>query len=457
MYSISQQKMSRFVIIFMSIGLCTSICSCGNNTPRETKEKTQEEIAEIFNWDDELNVENKNNVRDDAANAFDIREIQNQVEGYWDYYEQYLESKEELDEVIQNWEMDFLPAGVYEVGKDIPAGYYVFCDAEDKEEVEEENTFETYDNWEQVEKYDWGRIVFSPYFTYWFLRDGEILKITGSPKFAEISKFPENKDPKDGVYYGTIYKVGEEIMPGEYFILSMDTEKGTITSFVSNRKILAMSDPEYNQHERNRFGYYRIVEEDEYIVLRNSILFSLESKPRIFPVNHEDISFLNESKGIIETIWGDEIRDILEVEHENYKQAVYAQGEYKIGEDIPFGTYRIQSEIAWPISDLESEEYHSDKARILEEKAYSWSALYVPYDDLAEQCGWKYIRLSKWCHYNGYQSNQYIKTMQSNGDIEYTWVTEGNLPTVTFTEEDAGCVIRLTRAILIPDGEEPTY
>lgn len=433
------------ICVFLSIFLCANICSCGHNKETDIKEKTQDEIAELFEWDDEYNVENRNHQIEDIANAFDIREIQNQVEGYWDYYEQYIESKEELNRVIQNWETDFVSAGIYEVGKDIPAGMYVFCDATDRDGKEKENTIEKYDNWEQQEKYGWGSFDTSEYFYYHVLREGEIVKITGNPKFAEVSSFPEDKKPKNGVYYGTLYKVGEEIAPGEYFILSMDIEKGTIASYFTNEKIYVISDPEYGQHERNRFGYFRIDKDDEYLKLENSILISPEFKPKISPVKHENIGYLNNKKSTFEYIFGRE-------HAADYEQLVYVQGEYKIGEDIPLGTYRIQNEIAWPISDLNSVKYHSDS--ILEEQSYCWSALYVPYDDMAERCGWKYIRLRPWSRYEGYESIQYIKIVNSAGEAVYSWVAEGNLPTVTFSEEDMGCVVRVTRAILIPYQEE---
>lgn len=447
----SKKIMNRYrkwIYIFVGMSLCTNFCSCGSNT--KVKEKTQEEIAQIFDWDDEYNLLNKSLTEEDTANAFEIREMEQQVEGYWDYYEQYIESREELDKVIQEWDTDFITAGIYEVGKDIAPGMYVFCDANDSDGKEEENTIEIFDDWEQQKKIGWGILDLSEYIYYYTLREGEIVKITGNPKFAEVSEFPEDKEPRDGVYYGTIYKVGEEITPGEYFILSMDIEDGTIDSYCTNGKTYPISSPEYGQHERNRFGYFRIEENDGYLKLENSILISLESKPNISPVSHENISYLNRDKGVLfyfkKFLFGQE-------HEEDYEQLVYVQGEYKIGEDIPLGVYQIQSEIAWPISDLESEEYHSDTYNLirLEEQYYNWSALYIPYEDMAEQCGWKYIRLSEWCHYDEYQSNQYIKTVDDKGEVLYSWVTEGNLPTVTFSEEDVGCIVRVTRAILIPN------
>lgn len=421
--------------------MCMGISSCGiDNTEAEPYEMTSVEIAKIFQEYDTYN----NDIwrYRDAANAFDIREIQVQVENYWNYYEQYTESRERLNKVIKNWDTDFLSAGIYEVGKDIPAGYYVFCDAEDPEEKEKENTIEILNSWEEQEKYGWGRAPLSQYFYYYQFNDGQIVNIAGNPKIAKTDQFPEDKEPKDGVYYGTMYEVGTEIEPGEYFILSMDTEEGAIDFFLTSVKIGS----DYGKHERNRFGYLRIKENDAYLQLKNSILFSLESKPAISPVSHENISYLNEDN---KATGGKE-------HAADYHVPVYVQGEYKIGEDIPLGTYEIQNEIALPIANLTSEEYHSDTFNHsrLDVRYYSWSGIYIPYDDMAKQCGLKSIRLSLWHHDRGQQSNQYIETIDSESKNTYSWVTEGYLPTVTFTKEDAGCVVRIVRAILIPEQDD---
>ena len=86
-----------------------------------------------------------------------------------------------------------------------------------------------------------------------------------------------------------------------------------------------------------------------------------------------------------------------ETERDYYSQPVYAQGEYIIGEDLPLGTYQIQCEIAGVISDRDSKEYQSDYICVNSGiNDYSWSELSVYYQDMAEQCGWKYIRLGRW-------------------------------------------------------------
>lgn len=446
---IKVNKINRFLCIVVCVPLCLGICACSDSRTDKASDRTPEEIEERFKEEDEMCISNTFY----RYNGFDIREMEDQVEGFWDYYENYLESRRELEEVIENWEADFLEEGIYEVGKDILAGVYVFCDSDDPTDSAEENTIETHENASSLEEYGWNYIVLSPYFEYFELEDGEIIKITGHPKVAPVEMFPEDKSEKEGVYYGTTYKIGEEIQEGEYFVLSMDIENGytdvansTISEdaryiYSSDGATLENTQSIFSRYARNRFGYFR-VEGEGYVDLEDCILISMDHKPKIYPVYHENISYLNGN-----STWVDILDTLLRIKHhaKDYEQPVYVQGEYKIGEDIPIGTYQIQNEIACAISDRDSEEYHSDDDASLGDGRYSWTGLVIPYQDMAEQCGWQYIRTGTY----GYA--QQVKRMAANGEASYMLVTGGELPTVTFTKEDEGCVVRLVRVILVPE------
>lgn len=96
-------KIKRYISIILCMALCLEICSCSNDRQQEVSVKTPEEIDECFIREDGLYT------RGDGYGfyGFDIREMEAQVEGFWDYYENYEESRREWDQVIKDWEGDF--------------------------------------------------------------------------------------------------------------------------------------------------------------------------------------------------------------------------------------------------------------------------------------------------------------------------------------------------------------
>ncbi len=71
---------------------------------------------------------------------------------------------------------------------------------------------------------------------------------------------------------------------------------------------------------------------------------------------------------------------------------------------------------------------------------------------MAEQCGWKYIRLGRW---EG--GKQRVGIKDPDGNMGGYTVYEEELPCVTFTEKDKGVAVSVIRAILLcrnhPDGK----
>ena len=103
------------------------------------------------------------------------------------------------------------------------------------------------------------------------------------------------------------------------------------------------------------------------------------------------------------------------------------------------------------ISDRDSREYQSDYICVNSGvNDYSWSGLSVYYQDMAEQCGWKYIRLGRW---EG--GKQRVGIKDPDGNMSGYTVYEEELPCVTFTEKDKGVAVSVIRSILIPVKESP--
>lgn len=175
------------------------------------------------------------------------------------------------------------------------------------------------------------------------------------------------------------------------------------------------------------------------------MLIPVENKPAINSIPHENIGYKNEAATAVDLL------SVLlgkgaETERDYYSQLVYAQGKYIIGEDLPLGTYQIQCEIAGVISNRDSKEYQSDHICVNSGiNDYSWSGLSIYYQDMAEQCRWKYIRLGRW---EG--GKQRVGIKDPDGNMSGYTVYEEELPCVTFTEKDKGVIVSVIRSILIP-------
>lgn len=379
-----------------------------------------------------------------ACMSYDAREMELQIDGFWEYYERYQTALQNLNQTIQEWEADFIGEGTYIVGRDLPEGKYVFCnpngdDNDDENAISTRNKINT----------SYTDIFHSPYFSVIELQTDDVVKVIGNPQFAPLDQFPEFSVSEDGNYYGKYYKVGKNIPAGVYMVLSMDTKAGNLSLGVDAEP----SGGFFIGAPRTRFMYTILVDsgdsqQDNYVKLDDCILIPIEKKPTINPIFHEDITYKNKDAtavDILRILSGKETT----IERTNYSQPIYAQGDYIIGDDLPLGTYQIQCEIAWEISDRDSEEYQSDYISIDSGNYdYSWSGLEIYYQHMAEQCGWKAIRLGIWG--GGIQR---VGVKDPEGNMSGYTVYEGELPSITFTEKDRGAIISVVRAILIPAQE----
>lgn len=149
-------------------------------------------------------------------------------------------------------------AGLYEVGKDLPAGEYVVMrtslDKNAKTTVlvskDSKQSDVTYEDTELG-------------YVYVTLNNGEFINVQNGQLFL-TSKAKENK-PEDKVYKDGMYKVGKDINPGTYEVKSLGSDasvevakdsKHTKDSVILNKKI--------DKTEKI------ILKENEYVTLKNS-------------------------------------------------------------------------------------------------------------------------------------------------------------------------------------------
>ncbi|WP_394522838.1 hypothetical protein [Lacrimispora sp. JR3] len=345
----------------------------------------------------------------DTYGSFDVRELEEQVEGYWKYYMENEKQKGMRIHDVDRWSSQWIEndqwtrEGEYIVGKNINQGLYVFRNKEDvslnvsvdiyKENVKGERKIQTY----------WTKPM-----SFFYLEDGDIVNINRKTEIAPvpIQNYPKMKGNK--IYYEGSYIVGKEIPKGEYFVLSMEISVGTALVTDQKDKTLALI---------SRFGYADI--EDELAVnLQNCILIPMGQKPTVRPIKYQNPEAA-------------------------YGETVFAEGMYKVGKDLADGTYRIKNEVYNNLSDLTYKGYHGNESYY--PGYYNWCGLIAGNKTQANQFGWSEMQL------DSYQESKirYLKITDSKGEINYKQF-EG-LPTVTFTEKDIGNNVGLMRCVLIPE------
>lgn len=330
------------------------------------------------------------------------------------------------------WETDFLTEGSYVVGEDIPEGYYVFCNP--KGDFNDDNNAYAPIMLEN-EKEHW----LSPHFSAWKYEDGERFRVKGTPKFAMLDTFPAFEAAEDGNYYEGFYRIGTDIPEGRYLALSMDVEKGSY-EFDTQRQYCYEGSFWYS-HIGSRFTYVCLEQEDKYINISNCVLIPIQQKPKIVPIYHVDLSIQYEETTWLEVffVWPKD----LAIHGNNYAQPVYAEGDYIIGEDIPFGSYELVEEGTYDGGVSYQKEDHPDLLyRNDLERSCVWSGVCILNKNDALLCGWQSVRVHR----------KLMEIKDAEGNAEYKdLASENDIPTVTFEEKDKGCVIRVTRAILKPE------
>ena len=341
--------------------------------------------------------------------SFDVRELEEQVEGYWNYYKQNEEQKKMRISDVDTWSRQWIEndqwvrEGEYIVGENINQGLYVFRNVDQvslninvdiyKENINGERKLQTY----------WTKPM-----SFFYLEDGDIVKVNEKTEIApvNIQDYPEMEEKN--IYYEGSYIVGKEIPKGEYFVLSMEITVGTALVTDQKDKTLALI---------SRFGYVNI-DNDLAVNLQKCILIPMDQKPDIRSIKYQN-------------------------SEEAYGEHVFAPGMYKVGEDLAVGTYRIKNEVYNNVSDLTFEGYHGNESYY--PGYFNWCGLTAGNENMADQFGWTEIELDS---YQG-SKKRYLKITDRKGEISYKKF-EG-LPTVTFTEKQIGNNVDLIRCILIPE------
>lgn len=419
----NKRKIFGNIIILMTFLLAGVMSSCGKK-----EALTDEQIAEKLKKMDELFLKESAPVY--ATRSFYLAELEQQIEGYWDYYKTYQESLQDVEQIVLEWETDFLADGVYDVGEDIPTGFYVFCDP-NKDDNDEKNAYGTLF---MEKKIYWD----SPHFAILRFDAGDRLWVRGAPKFAHIDQFPAFTAAEDGNYYDQFYRIGTDIPEGRYMMLTMDIEKGDLSFYTNIQSYGSGTDSHWNISARSRFIYVDLRLEDEYIKMSECVLIPVDQSPKVMPIEHINMTSAGKITWLetlgIEKEWRYRVDD--------YKQPVYVEGDYIIGEDIPLGTYQIHEEVTAGGGYSYNEDCHPQVMwRLNRDKALLWSGVTLPNENEAMECGWKSVRVK----------GTLVEVMGAEENAEYLELEKENTFTVTFGEKERGCVVRVTRAILVQE------
>ena len=192
-----EQKKILSGILSAAVVLCSASCGAA----KITREKEAVDFKEYFAHYDEMMG---NDMLSTGYTSYDVREMERQIDGFWDYYERYEKAQQDLDQTIEEWDADFIGEGTYIAGSDIPAGKYVFCNPDgdnndDKNAVSTSNKKDT----------SYADIFKSPHFSVITLQKDDVLKVKGSPKLAPWTSFRSFPYPRMAAIMAAIMKWAE--------------------------------------------------------------------------------------------------------------------------------------------------------------------------------------------------------------------------------------------------------
>lgn len=350
---------------------------------------------------------------------YDSRELEEQITDYWRYEEISNKKQEEIMEKVEAWETRWITAGEYVVGEDIEAGIYIACPYEEDIYVAEEgNTDER--------PADYSALWYNDAF-YLQLVEEDIIYLTGESKIAPADESsPSLAAMEDNVYYEGTYQVGEELPEGEYFVI--DHGIGSVRTERENNRFFMST----------RFCHIWI-EDSEFVNASDCVIFPMENKPEIHPIKYQGTGA---GEG----------------------QYVYPNGSYKIGIDIPLGTYQIKNEL-FPSGNngLDAVGYHGNVTRYYP-AGVNWCGVVagggytgknitnlMEYRRVnREKLGWYSIQLDNRVT-KRWRTIEIERITSEGSELSQQWFW--GLPTVTFTEEQIGCCIDVKKCILIPREE----
>ncbi len=350
---------------------------------------------------------------------YDARELEEQINGYWRYMETSEKKQEEILQAVDDWETEWITVGEYVVGKDIEAGTYIARPHGEEIYVADKEAVKPWDKTEY-------RCLFYNEVFYLQLVKGDRVYLSGDSMIALAGEgAPLLAAKEDGIYYEGSYYVGKEIPEGEYFAIE-SISLGHVATEQENNSYFGGA----------RFWYVRI-EDCAFVNVSDCILFPAEDKPAIQPIWYQGTG---EGEG----------------------QYVYPNGTYKIGIDLPLGTYKLKNEL-FPHGNnsLGDEGYHGNVTEYYPAGG-NWCGLVAGSGfarggnvDLSDdrkadmkKLGWIQMELDN--RINRFWRSVKITKLTSEGsETEYDDYL-GQLPTVTFTEEHTGCCVQVKGCILIP-------
>lgn len=344
---------------------------------------------------------------DDYENrdSFDVRELEDQIKEYWDYFRKNEEKKVTKINILSQQAGEWIKEGEYNIGKDIPEGLYLCKKTIESKDKSNPNLMIKRKGSNDVRNQDY--YVFK-LMVYTQLDKGDVIVINENTEIIHVDQFLDNQINQEGIFYEGAYKVGKELPEGQYFILSMDTDTGGARVFNERNQLRASV---------SRFGYISI-DNDVAINLDDCILIPIKKKPVIHPVKYQGSG---EGKG----------------------KMVFPPGMYKIGSDIPIGTYKIKNEVFSNITELSYNGYHGNET--YSPGYWNWCGIMSGNEEQAKNLGWRKIEIDS--HLN--KKQRFIKITDFKNKISYQMFK--GLPTISFTEQDIGNDVNVIRCILIPE------
>lgn len=355
-------------------------------------------------------------IENEQYTDYDARELAEQITDYWQYKEISERKQEEIIKAVEAWETEWITRGEYVVGEDILAGTYIACPYGEDIYVADK---------EAAKSYERTMYIYLEYNKAFYLQlvEGDRVYLNGDSRIALTGESAPSLAAREGkIYYEGTYRVGEEISEGEYFVI--DYHPGYVITEQQKNK--------YFDH--TRFWYIRI-EECEFINVSDCVLFPVENKPEIHPIKYQGTG---EGEG----------------------QYVYPNGTYKVGIDIPLGTYKLKNEL-FPVgnNELGDEGYHGNVSHYYPNGG-NWCGLVAgsgyasgAITDLSdyrredmERLGWYKIELDN-------RITRFWRSTKVTRSTPEGWETEYDaylgLPAITFTKEHSGCCVRVENCILI--------
>lgn len=344
---------------------------------------------------------------------YDIRELEEQISSYWSFCEENAAVQEAVQEQAmqeaEEWETDWVTEGTYTIGQDIAEGLYIAWG--------EGRVVVRYSDKEWG--WDYGGDSYNTLY-YLPLSAGDFVIVPSGVKMAPAEDgSPSLSAKENGIYYGGSYKVGEDMPEGEYFAID--------AGFMS----LIVDDGRHIPIEGTRFIYVTI-EDIDILNVKDCVLFPIDNKPEITPIEYQGTG---EGEGCF----------------------VYPNGMYKVGVDLPAGTYKIKNELFPAVTDLSYEGYHGNASYYYAAEE-NWCGLeitsnsYYDYEDILwdDEQKWEIIELDN--RVNEKRRKIKIRDVADSNEVSYKRFK--GLPTITFTEEDIGSYVRVRHCILIPQKEQ---